>query len=125
MRASGIAAYSCCCDASGYTEGRERGLHHNADHWTLLMQIDSNEDLGMMRGDCGRLYLWITQEDFTVKAFEKSWLILRCGEIKQHKEKHHPSGGAFFAWMLSETLFTQAVRLKNATTRAAPPGVQV
>ena len=68
-----------CGDASGYTEGRERGLHQNTAHWTLLLQIDSNEDIGMMWGDCGKLYLWITQEDLAAKAFEKSWLILQCG----------------------------------------------
>jgi len=33
----------------------------------------------MMWGDCGRLYLWITEEDLITRNFENSWLILQCG----------------------------------------------
>ena len=68
-----------CGDPSGYNEGRARGLGKNAEHWNLLLQVDSNEDIGMMWGDCGRLYLWITTEDLTAKNFDASWLILQCG----------------------------------------------
>ena len=68
-----------CGDPSGYQEGRARGLDKNTGHWNLLLQVDSNEELGMMWGDCGRLYLWITEEDLTARNFENSWLILQCG----------------------------------------------
>ena len=68
-----------CGDPSGYNEGRARGLDKNTEHWNLLLQVDSNEDIGMMWGDCGRLYLWITTEDLTAKNFDASWLILQCG----------------------------------------------
>ena len=57
----------------------EEGLDKNTGHWNLLLQVDSNEDIGMMWGDCGRLYLWITDEDLAAKNFENSWLILQCG----------------------------------------------
>ncbi|MGM1430739.1 DUF1963 domain-containing protein [Sphingobacterium lactis] len=30
-----------------------------ADKWTLLLQIDSNEENEMRWADCGRLYFWI------------------------------------------------------------------
>lgn len=63
----------------GYQKAHELGIHKNFQHWTLLCQIDSNEELDMMWGDAGKLYFWITQEDLAAKKFGKSWLILQCG----------------------------------------------
>ncbi len=63
----------------GYTEARAKGAHKNADRWQLLLQVDSNEALSMMWGDCGRLYLWITEEDLRKRDFDHTWLILQCG----------------------------------------------
>lgn len=54
-------------------------LAKNSGRWNLLMQVDSNEDNGMMWGDLGRLYLWITSEDLAARKFENCWLILQCG----------------------------------------------
>jgi len=68
-----------CGDPSGYQKGKKLGLHKNAARWSLLMQVESNEDLGMMWGDMGRLYLWITEEDLKARRFDKTWLILQCG----------------------------------------------
>ena len=68
-----------CGDPSGYEKAIEMGLEKNAARWKLLMQVESNEELGMMWGDLGRLYLWITEEDLKAKQFEKTWLILQCG----------------------------------------------
>ena len=68
-----------CGDPSGYEKAKALGLDKNAARWSLLMQVESNEDLGMMWGDMGRLYLWITDEDLKARRFEKSWLILQCG----------------------------------------------
>lgn len=47
-------------------------------NWHLLLQMDSNENLGMMWGDGGRLYLWITDEDLAARDFSSSWLIMQC-----------------------------------------------
>jgi len=68
-----------CGTSEGYKAGRLKGLDKNASRWTLLMQVESNDDLGMMWGDAGRLYLWITNEDLDARCFDKSWLILQCG----------------------------------------------
>ena len=68
-----------CGDPSGYVKAKARGLHKNAHRWHLLMQVESNEEIGMMWGDMGRLYLWITEEDLKEKRFEKTWLVLQCG----------------------------------------------
>ena len=69
-----------CGSPEGYAIAKSRGLDKNAARWNLLMQVDSNEeDLGMMWGDMGRLYLWITSEDLEARKFENTWLILQCG----------------------------------------------
>jgi len=68
-----------CGNSSGYDEGHARGLDKNAGRWSLLLQVESNEDLGMMWGDLGRLYVWITDEDLRTKNFAASWVILQCG----------------------------------------------
>ena len=68
-----------CGTPDGYRTAKARGLHKNADRWCLLMQVDSNEENGMMWGDVGRLYLWITREDLAARRFENCWLVLQCG----------------------------------------------
>lgn len=68
-----------CGTPEGYRIAKSRGLDKNAARWNLLLQVDSNEDIGMMWGDMGRLYLWITEEDLAARKFENCWLILQCG----------------------------------------------
>lgn len=68
-----------CGTPEGYKIAKSRGLDKNASRWNLLLQVESNESIGMMWGDLGRLYLWITDEDLAARNFEKSWLILQCG----------------------------------------------
>lgn len=68
-----------CGNPSGYQKAKALGLDKNAGHWNLLMQVESNEEIGMMWGDLGRLYLWITDEDLKARHFDKTWLILQCG----------------------------------------------
>ncbi|MGN1408961.1 MAG: YwqG family protein [Eubacteriales bacterium] len=67
-----------CGNSSGYDKGRKMGLEKNAGRWRLLLQVDSNEDIGMMWDDCGRVYLWITDEDLAAMRFENTWVILQC-----------------------------------------------
>lgn len=66
-------------DPSGYAEAEARGIHADPSRWVLLMQIDSCDELGMMWGDLGRLYLWMKKEDLAARRFERTWLILQCG----------------------------------------------
>ncbi|MGY3779394.1 YwqG family protein [Isobaculum melis] len=67
-----------CGDSSGYNSPEREKLEKNITNWTLLLQIDSNEELGMFWGDSGKLYLWITEENLKNKQFDDSWLILQC-----------------------------------------------
>ena len=68
-----------CGDASGYNDSRAIELLKNADEWTLLLQIDSDDDTGMMWGDVGMLYFWIKKEDVKSCNFKNTWMILQCG----------------------------------------------
>lgn len=67
-----------CGNASGYEDPKRKELEKNIGNWNLLLQIDSNEEIDMMWGDSGRIYLWINDENLKNKKFENSWLILQC-----------------------------------------------
>ncbi|MCR8632194.1 YwqG family protein [Paenibacillus radicis (ex Xue et al. 2023)] len=41
------------------SEGEE--LEKGVSDWKLLLQIDSEEEIGMMWGDAGRIYFWIRE----------------------------------------------------------------
>ncbi len=67
-----------CGNPSGYAKECSKDPDKNVDRWNLLLQLDSKEILGMMWGDCGRLYLWITDENPAARRFDAAWLILQC-----------------------------------------------
>ena len=62
----------------GYRDPRVEQLRAGAADWRLLLQIDSDDDVGWMWGDVGRLYFWLRKPDLAARAFEKSWLVLQC-----------------------------------------------
>ncbi len=67
-----------CGDGSGYSDPRAKELEKNKDNWILLLQVDSNEEAGMMWGDAGRLYYWIRKDDLKNQRFDRCWLISQC-----------------------------------------------
>lgn len=68
-----------CGDASSSRDPRAARLRPGAADWRLLLQVDSQDEAGMMWGDVGRLYYWIRQDDLTAGRWERTWLILQCG----------------------------------------------
>lgn len=68
-----------CGNATGYEDPRRKILAAGALDWRLLFQLDTDDDAGMMWGDCGTLYYWIREEDLRAPDFDKCWLILQCG----------------------------------------------
>ncbi len=67
-----------CGDARGGRDPRAKELAPGAADWRLLLQVDTDDDAGMMWGDCGRLYFWIREDDLRDCAFENAWMILQC-----------------------------------------------
>jgi uncharacterized protein YwqG len=49
-----------------------------ASEWRLLLQIDTDDDAGMMWGDVGSIYFWIRERDARLGDFSKIWMILQC-----------------------------------------------
>lgn len=53
-------------------------LSLGAADWRLLLQLDTDDEAGMMWGDTGRLYFWIREQDARAGDFSKTWTILQC-----------------------------------------------
>ena len=49
-----------------------------AEAWTLLLQIDSDDNIKRDWGDNGRLYFWIHEDDLLACKFERVHGILQC-----------------------------------------------
>lgn len=68
-----------CGDADGgSTSPRAKMLEAGASEWRLLLQVDSDDNAGMMWGDSGRLYFWMRSAAMRSGAFEEAWMILQC-----------------------------------------------
>ena len=52
-------------------------LQKNANEWQLLLQIDTDERIGMRWASSGMLYFWIKRDDLRSRSFEHTWLILQ------------------------------------------------
>jgi uncharacterized protein YwqG len=49
-----------------------------AKEWRLLLQLDTDDNVGWMFGDAGRIYFYIRDEDLRGQAFAQCWLGLQC-----------------------------------------------
>ncbi len=67
-----------CGNETGYEDPRAQILAERALDWRLLLQIDSDDNPGMMWGDVGMIYFWIREDDLRAASFENIWLILQC-----------------------------------------------
>ena len=64
--------------SSGYADPRVPELKKGADDWIMLLQMDSENESGMMWGDMGRIFYWIRKQDLARLDFTKVWLVLQC-----------------------------------------------
>jgi len=65
-------------NAKGWKNPRIKELEPGAKDWRLLFQLDSDEDLDFIWGDCGILYFWIREQDARAGNFDDVWMILQC-----------------------------------------------
>lgn len=67
-----------CGDEAGYKDPRVPSLEPGVKDWRLLFQFDTDDDLGVMWGDCGTVYFWVREDDARAGSFANVWLILQC-----------------------------------------------
>jgi uncharacterized protein YwqG len=67
-----------CGNVSGYQDERAEALKPGAKNWRLLFQIDSDDEINTMWGDCGTIYYWIEEHAARKGDFTNTWLILQC-----------------------------------------------
>jgi uncharacterized protein YwqG len=72
MAANGIY----CGDGNSAPQAQD--LAEKAAEWRLLFQVDSDDDLDIMFGDCGMIYYWIQEAALKEKRFDQTWTILQC-----------------------------------------------
>jgi len=60
------------------TVGETGDRNGDVGDWRLLLQLDTDDDAGMMWGDTGRLYFWIREQDARARDFSKAWMLLQC-----------------------------------------------
>ncbi len=70
----------CALYANGYTSpddpGAAQAIARKAD-WQLLLQVDSDETIGMRWASSGMLYFWLEKQALQQRQFNRSWLVLQ------------------------------------------------
>ena len=56
---------------------RAKELSKDAKDWQLLLQIDTDEDIGMRWEDAGMIYYWMKASDLKESDFDDAWLVLQ------------------------------------------------
>lgn len=52
-------------------------LATGANDWILLLQVDSDPNVGMNWANSGMLYFWIRRDDLASKRFDNTWVVLQ------------------------------------------------
>lgn len=74
-----LASNGIYCGDDSAELRRERDLQlEKSKSWISLLQLDSDDELGFMWGDGGRIYFCIRKEDLAAANFSRCWLVLQC-----------------------------------------------
>lgn len=65
-------------DSEGCRGPRVADTASEAADWLLLLQLDTDDEIGWMWGDGGTLYYWILRQDLLAGRFDRTWMILQC-----------------------------------------------
>lgn len=68
-----------CGDPEAYATERARQLQAGAQNWRLLLQLDSDDEIGTTWGDGGILFFWVEEAAARKGDFSNVWLVLQCG----------------------------------------------
>jgi len=69
-----------CGDDNYISKPEAQALLPGSADRRLLLQVDSfEEEAGMMWGDVGRLYYWLTEHDLRSHKWSNTWMVLQCG----------------------------------------------
>lgn len=52
-------------------------LEAGANNWCLLLQVDSDDTVGMRWADAGMLYFWIERDALAARRFDNVWVVLQ------------------------------------------------
>ncbi|SRR6266487_163268 len=70
----------CQLASNGVTDiddPRAAALSKGAMDWQLLLQVDTDDTIGMRWGNTGMLYYWISLADLQARRFDSTWLVLQ------------------------------------------------
>lgn len=64
-----------------YNEYTLPGPLNKQEEWILLLQVDSDLEVGMAWGgeELGRIYFWIRKQDLLERNFDRCWVVLEGG----------------------------------------------
>lgn len=65
-------------DGKGYKKASDVDFDLAKEKWQLLLQLDSDDELGLMWGDLGKIYFWVERDKAKENNFENTWLVLQC-----------------------------------------------
>ena len=68
---------ACFARYNRYNDPQAKELSKGAKEWQLLLQIDTDENIGMRWGDAGMIYYWMRASDLQKCDFDDSWLVLQ------------------------------------------------
>ena len=67
-----------CGSGNPYRTPRALALAPGADDWRLLLQLDTDGECNLFWVDCGRLYVWIREQDARAGRWDAAWVVLQC-----------------------------------------------
>jgi len=59
-------------------ENQIEHIKSERDNWLFLFQVDTDDDLDVMWGDAGMLYICIPKKDLQDRNFDACWTIMQC-----------------------------------------------
>ncbi len=66
-----------CGGPQGYTSDEAKQLRKEENDWRMVLQFDTDDDIGAMWGDMGMLYFWVKESEARKYDFSNVWMVLQ------------------------------------------------